>query len=52
VQTAIAAGYIAALAKIRWAAGLQAAYLGRNLAAELLLAKNYANKMITARESK
>ena len=36
--------------KTGWALGVQAAYLERNRANELLLAKNYVNKMISARD--
>jgi hypothetical protein len=43
-------GYIAALANPGAPHDLRG-LIGRNLAAELLLAKNYVNKMITARES-
>jgi hypothetical protein len=39
-------------AKVRWALPVQAAYLERNSANELPLAKNYVNKMISARESR
>ncbi len=45
------ARYVAVFGEGGWALAVQAAYLERNCAVELPLAKNYVNKMISAGES-